>query len=263
MHKAYQLSEIDVSGHGSVDRYFQHGQKLLSSLETLVKREIQSYFGSDGRLEANKIMGDWFPEVQADIFLSHSHADESHVLALAGLLDQELGIKCFIDSTVWGYSNELLLNFDKEFCMNKDKTIYYYDKRNITTTHVHLMLNMALMSMMDKTEAVFFCKTPNAVYLNKNMDMATSSPWIFSEISMTRALRIKTREDHRIVIKANNLICESLESYSEVPEVEYPMNLNHLPALGKEEISKWISESKKNNLRGKDALDYLFDMRVV
>lgn len=49
----------------------------------------------------------WFPKINADIFLSHSHKDEKLIIAFAGWLKDTFNLDVFIDSCIWGYSNDL------------------------------------------------------------------------------------------------------------------------------------------------------------
>lgn len=51
-------------------------------------------------------------------------------------------------------------------------------------SHVHLMLNTALMQMIDRCEAFFLLNTPYSVSVDKIIGDSTYSPWIFSEIAM-------------------------------------------------------------------------------
>ncbi len=63
------------------------------------------------------------------MFLSHSHKDEKSVIAFAGYLSS-LGIKAFVDSYIWGYSNDLLKEIDNEYCVfsrNENGSIATYD----------------------------------------------------------------------------------------------------------------------------------------
>lgn len=73
-----------------------------------VRQNLNKYLLQDGSLDATAIEEDWFPEIKANVFLSHSHADEKAVISFANYLYQEYGITSFIDSIVWGYADDLL-----------------------------------------------------------------------------------------------------------------------------------------------------------
>lgn len=97
-----------------------------------------------------------------------------------------------MDSTVWGFAEDLLRDIDEIYTKEKNRT-YSYEKRNQTTAAVYLMLSTALMQVMDNSEAVFFLNTHNATLedFSKFEDGKTfiASPWIYQEIMMTKFLR--------------------------------------------------------------------------
>lgn len=141
-------------------QYYEKGLAVYSTHKQKIKESLDKYLSVDGELKASEIEKDWFPSFKADVFLSHSHKDEKDVIAFAGLLS-DIGLKVFIDSCVWGYSDDLLRQIDNEYCVSKtnpDGSIdsYNYQKRNQSTAHVHMMLNGALMKMMDSTECLIF-----------------------------------------------------------------------------------------------------------
>ena len=88
-----------------------HGMFLVQERD--IHTSLDKYLSPDGRLDAAAIELDWFPSVNAQVFLSHSHKDKDAVLRFAGFLLQNYGITSFIDSTVWGYANNLLKQIDK------------------------------------------------------------------------------------------------------------------------------------------------------
>src|SRR5690606_35011062 len=138
----------------------------------------------------------WFPQIDADIFISHSHSDEKMAILLAGWLKETLGVYVFIDSCIWGYSNDLLRQIDNKHCLNPSGETYSYEKRNNSTSHVHMMLSTALNMMIDKTECLFFLNTPNSIS-TKEVISQTESPWIYSEISMSELVRRKKLSEYR------------------------------------------------------------------
>lgn len=100
-----------------------HDQKKISTL-------MKKYLSPSGVLRASEIEDDWFPHINADVFLSHSHKDEKDVIAFAGWL-KSMGVTSFIDSCVWGYANDLLKQIDDEHCVQTTKSsgghVYDYD----------------------------------------------------------------------------------------------------------------------------------------
>ncbi|MDR0964061.1 MAG: hypothetical protein LBM60_05550 [Clostridium sp.] len=180
------------------DRFYRIGKDILSKDKTAVHNNLKHYLYNKDSLSASLITSDWFPDIEADIFLSHSHADEDTVISFAGWLYESFGLCSFVDSLVWGYSDELLRIIDNEYCKNSTNN-YSYKKRNVSTSHVHMMLSVALMKMIDKCESVFFVNTPNSIILSDNIgnEDSTFSPWIYSEIEMTRMIRNKSLLDYR------------------------------------------------------------------
>ena len=62
--------------------------------------ELKNYLLDEKNLlSAELIQEHLFPEVEADIFLSHAHADEDKVIALAICLEK-IGFKTFVDSCI-------------------------------------------------------------------------------------------------------------------------------------------------------------------
>lgn len=114
---------------------------------------------------------------------------------MAGWLDEVCHVRAFVDSYIWAYSNKLLEKLDNKYCVKErdgDHTTYSYEKRNNSTSHVHMMLNTALEKMIDKSECLFFVNTPNSIDIADTMKIgATLSPWIFSELSLSQIVRHK------------------------------------------------------------------------
>ena len=67
-----------------------------------------------------------------------------------------------MDEVIWGSADGLLKAIDNQFCKKGDGT-YDYNKRNLTTSHVHAMLTTAILNSIDKSETVIFMNTDNPV----------------------------------------------------------------------------------------------------
>ena len=147
---AYSL-EFDLERN---DYYFKEGKKMYESMKKEIDTNLEN-FSTNGKLDATKLSENWFPQINADIFVSHSHKDFDSALTLAGFLYKKLDLICFIDSCIWGYSNKLLKAIDVKYCKNINKNTYDYDLRNLSTSHVHMMLTVALTKMIYKTECLF------------------------------------------------------------------------------------------------------------
>lgn len=59
------------------------GETRLSEQKARVSEDIKKYI-IDGIAVGTQIEKDWFPQMEADIFISHSHIDEELAKGLAG-----------------------------------------------------------------------------------------------------------------------------------------------------------------------------------
>jgi len=252
-----KITEKDYVAPG----FLEHGKELFEKQKRDVSKALADYVLDDGLLSEERIESDWFPNFKADVFLSHSHKDEELVIAFAGWLHSIFGITSFIDSCVWGYSDELLKLIDKEYCVSKRKPdgsidTYDYQKRNQSTAHVHMILNTALMKMIDATECLMFINTPNSLLLDDVISgAATTSPWIYSELLTSRLIRHKKLSEYR-----QQTILEHAERYDALG-VEYNVSIDHLTEVSDGDwLYLWA------NCKGKGAeitLDTLYKYRGI
>lgn len=91
-----------------LDTFYYIGSNCISNQKNRIIEKLSSFVGENGSLDGSKMQENWFPQVEADVFISHSHKDEKLAIALAGWLKDTFGLTAFIDSCVWGYSNDLL-----------------------------------------------------------------------------------------------------------------------------------------------------------
>lgn len=197
---------LDISSSEALElnKYKDAGTNIFNDQKVKIQNSLSPYLAPDGSLSASKIEENWFPTIDAEVFLSHSHQDEDLVIAFSGYLKNQFGINCFIDSCVWGYANDLLKQIDEKYCRNAKSTngsyTYNYEKRNQSTSHVHMLLNGALAKMIDATESLIFINTPNSIEPSDVKDGAkTASPWIYSELLMATIFphrQLKYYRDH-------------------------------------------------------------------
>jgi hypothetical protein len=258
MHARFKLDPEGKNWEECLDS----GTKSYEANKVEVEKHLERFKDAEGELKAAEIMENWFPQIKADVFLSHSHKDEKLIIGLAGWLDMNFGIKSFIDSAVWVYSDELLKAIDEKYCKNAGGETYNYDKRNRSTSHVHMMLSTSLAEMIDRCECVIFVDTPNSFkpceYFKEKGN--TESPWIYSEIAMTRMIRQRSPKEHRPQ-RIMDSLSVSLESSKEAQQsallISYPLNTFHLWPLSTKDLEDWEShENGKKN--GAYALDWLY-----
>ncbi len=119
------------------------GLKNYNSNLLSVRPALSEFIRQDNSLDGSAIQSEWFPQIDADVFLSHSHNDLETAIIVSGWLEKHLGLTSFIDSTVWGYCDQLLRELDNDYCLMPNN-LYNYQLRNKSTAHVHMMLSTAL-----------------------------------------------------------------------------------------------------------------------
>lgn len=233
--------------------YYNKGVQEYSIHKQKIKGSLDKYLSVDGELKASEIEDDWFPNFKADVFLSHSHKDEKDVITLAGMLI-DIGLTVFIDSCVWEYADDLLKQIDNKYCVSKKNSdgsidTYNYKKRNQSTAHVHMMLNGALMKMMDNTECIIVLDTPNSLRAKDILKGKTNSGWIYSELLMSRFLR----KSCPIRKSENYAINESVKH--DGLSVAYDVDIRHLIIISITDITCAVEDRK---YLGSDFLDQLY-----
>ena len=193
MFKPFKITsdEIDlVLADGTADKNFSGlYEELSKSLRTTLSSDVIKQTLIDG----TRLQEEWFPQDigHFDVFISHSKLDLTKVKQFSYWLNKNLGLRCFVDSVFWKYSNKLIEKLDEGYCRYYDraakKFLYRYSKRNITTANVHCMLTMALMKMMDSCEMVVFVDSDNSIKYDHD-SKKTPSPWIYEEIEMANML---------------------------------------------------------------------------
>ena len=259
MYKAYHLPPLDFGS--STGELISIGDSCVINEHKEIFDDKIEYFISKktGRLNAGKITASWFPQIKADIFISHSHGDYADVVALAGWLYQNFNIIAFVDGCVWGFCEKLLKLIDDKYCRMSNGNYYDYNKRNFSTSHVYMRLAMSISEMIHNTECAFFYNTPNSIIPSEmfSSTMYTLSLWIFTELEITRKIKTRKPEKHRILSK---LIKEDFRQFSDNKLfVEYEVNLSHLIKLDVNFLTRW--EMMKTEFCGDKniALDYLYE----
>lgn len=249
MYRGYNLTDVTFTKN---EQNHLSGNDLYKDFKKEIRPSLESYIIDNGVLDAEEIQKDWFPEINAHIFISHSHNDEGLAIALAGWLWNKFGLKAFIDSCVWGYANDLLKILDDEYCKHSYSDLYDYDKRNYSTSHVHMLLMTALNKMIDKTECIFFLNTKDSVSIVYGIKNRTLSPWIYGEIETTRII-----EKHKPNRREQKFF--SLEKAEDsLLNIAYPINMSHLYDLTPQTLQQWEQRFKYNS--GEKALDELYEL---
>lgn len=259
MFKAYKI-RVDndfeslakaVDQQGDIDETYNKICINNSSISSKLEGMIRS--SSTEKLSAESIWDEWFPEVNADVFISHSSKDADMAQRFAILLKAIFHLDSFIDSEIWGHSDDLLKKIDDEYCPHSNGTSYSYELRNGSTAHVHMMLSYALTRMIDKTECFIFLETDNSVTVNDSIS-GTYSPWIFHELATVDTIESKRK---RLLVKEAS---ESLQNFCDANalKVEYPILGKRLTEVDIDLISKWHNSYTEQS--GKHALDILYKL---
>lgn len=259
MYRRFQLREIDDEIFSyDIGDYQKIGETILDKRAEEIKTGLQSAVVGNGHiLDGEKIQRYWFPRVECDVFISHSHKDRDLAIAIAGWLSEKFSLRAFVDSEIWGSAQQLLKEIDDQFCKIQGKQLYNYKQRNQSTSHVYLMLNMALAQMIDNTECLFFLNTPKSINLEDIGRQLTLSPWIFSEIGLSNLLRSKVPTRCAKVRKFSDGGKLTENKGSNIPMMAHTIETPNFVTLNNEALYKW-SLCGYNETGALDALYSMF-----
>lgn len=243
--------------------YQEIGHNLFDQQQYVVRPILQKYILSDDVINGTQMQENWFPQMDAHVFISHSHQDSALAQGLAGWLHETFGIKAFVDSTIWGYAEDLLRLLDNKFCLQDGGPLFDYQRRNYSTAHVYMMLQNALSKMIDSCESIFFLNTPNST-VESIIKTSTNSPWIYSELSLTALIRKKTPQ--RFLTEINKSFSEQQRSLLESHrlKIEYQLDLGHLISLTTSDIVDWKHNCTRLLQTGPtQVLDQLYQLKPL
>ncbi len=218
-------------------------------VKSLIRDSAYNFLDDGSRLEEN-----WFPtkEMECNVFISHSHKDITLVKRFASWLNEKLGLACFIDSLYWENADDLLDFLCWQYYRFRNRH-YACELRDELASHVHAMLSMALMKMMDQTECVIFVESNNAV-TNNGMNKQTYSPWLYEETNFANMLRtnIPERMKSRVVDSTRSFSLEFLrENYM---QLLYDVSFERFGNLYSEQLRSIYGRE----LHGEDAMDAIY-----
>ncbi|WRG33950.1 toll/interleukin-1 receptor domain-containing protein [Helicobacter pylori] len=151
-------------------------------------RNILKKHGSrkDIILKRNEIKEAFFspfkPQLKnAQVFLSHSHADKNKALEVKDYLKNQTKRKVFIDSLFWDYKDDVLNKLAK------------YDDISRIEDAFTLILRESLQDMIKKCPYFVFLQSKNSVSnqgLSRNQDLLkiTYSAWIYEELKIAHSI---------------------------------------------------------------------------
>lgn len=256
MYKGFNLT-LTKEDFSDFDILVNEGIQSYRSKKKEISDEIQSFKNPDGTIDGSKMQRGWFPRTPASIFLSHSHVDEKLAIAFAAWAKKNFNLEVFIDSCLWGNSATLLKLLDDAYCKNLNDKTYNYNRRNLTTSHVHMMLQIALADMIDNTECVIFLNTPNSIFPEEVLSK-TYSPWIYSELTTTSIVHNKSKDDYRKCYITES--CQYSKGGIIVPKFKYNAPVKHLIKLDIGDLNNWLNIMKISKIAGRPmhGLDALY-----
>ncbi|GAA9901136.1 toll/interleukin-1 receptor domain-containing protein [Helicobacter pylori] len=112
----------------------------------------------------------------AQVFLSHSHADKNKALKVKNYLESETNHRVFIDSLFWDYKDDVLNELKK------------YDNTSKIKDAFTLILRESLQDMIEKCPYFVFLQSNNSVS-NQGLSHTTCSAWIYEELKIAHSIR--------------------------------------------------------------------------
>ncbi|GAA7616329.1 toll/interleukin-1 receptor domain-containing protein [Helicobacter pylori] len=160
------------------------GNEAAEKIHELIKNA--PYSNDNIVLKRNEIKEAFFspfkPQLKnAQVFLSHSHADKNKALEVKYYLENQTKRKVFIDSLFWDYKDDVLNELAK------------YDDISRIEDAFTLILRESLQDVIEKCPYFVFLKSSNSVSnqgLSRNQDLLkiTYSAWIYEELKIAHSI---------------------------------------------------------------------------
>lgn len=164
--KAYQVNEVPA--------------KIAEKIYNLIKDA--KHPNDDIILNHSEVKEAFFspfkPQLKnAQVFLSHSHADKNKALKVKNYLESETNHRVFIDSLFWDYKDDVLNELAK------------YDDTSKIKDAFTLILRESLQDMIEKCPYFVFLQSNNSVSCNQDLSHITYSAWIYEELKIAHSIR--------------------------------------------------------------------------
>lgn len=157
--------------------YGYEGEKIYENNKNSLEKVIKNSKLKNGNIDAEILRQLMFPEIEADVFISHSHNDFSEACKLAGYLNKKLNKRVFIDSVFWNNIYDLGYELNSKYSKMSDG-YFSYEKHEYMTSRLYILLITALSNMINKSDTFIFLNTQNSLL----EDETTHSPWIYYEL---------------------------------------------------------------------------------
>lgn len=158
--------------------------KRLKKIDKLIKNA--PYSNDSIVLNHNKIKEAFFspfkPQLKnAQVFLSHSHADKNKALEVKNYLESETNHKVFVDSLFWDYKDDVLSKLAE------------YDGISGIGDAFTLILRESLEYVIKKCPYFVFLQSNNSVSFNQDLSRITYSAWIYEELRIAHSISSESR----------------------------------------------------------------------
>ncbi|GAA7116769.1 toll/interleukin-1 receptor domain-containing protein [Helicobacter pylori] len=169
---------LKPSAH-SLNNQAHQVNEVAKKIYQLIKDAKHS--NDDTILNHNKIKEAFFspfkPQLKdAQVFLSHSHADKNKALEVKDYLEEDLDAECvFIDSLFWDYKDDVLNELAK------------YDNTSKIKDTFTLIIRESLQDMIEKCPYFVFLQSNNSVS-NQGLSCTTYSAWVYEELKIANGL---------------------------------------------------------------------------
>ncbi len=155
----------------------------------------------------------------AQVFLSHSHADKNKALKVKNYLESETNHRVFIDSLFWDYKDDVL------------NELAEYDDISRVKDDFTLILRESLEDMIKKCPYFVFLQSNNSVSLNQDLSRITYSAWIYEELKIVHSisegyLTFSFEQEQGLEIKIENDISPFLESLETITLKKLSQQIN-------------------------------------
>ncbi|WP_367684719.1 toll/interleukin-1 receptor domain-containing protein [Helicobacter pylori] len=201
--KAHQVNEAAEKIHELIENAPYSNDNIV-----LKRNEIKEAFFSPFKPQLKN----------AQVFLSHSHADKNKALKVKGYLESKTKHKVFVDSLFWDYKDDVLNELAK------------YDDISGIEDAFTLILRESLQDMIEKCPYFVFLQSKNSVSnqgLLRNQDLLkiTYSAWIYEELRIAHSI---SSESRLTIIMESFQVSHDISPFLEHLEIITLRKLSHI-----------------------------------
>ena len=257
----YSKFQLNLNDTDLLNIYYNYNNNQKNNNQFL--KDIKQYINNVKEIDVEKIINMAFPNVTSQIFLSYSHNNNKYAISLVQYFKKVFDLDVFVDCLFWESCDTILKEIDNKYCLFSDKKTYDYNKRNLSTAHMHMILYSAINKIIDSTECFMLLKTDQSIDFNiqNNIEKEkTNSPWIYSEIITANSIRVKEPDrglkkiqvDASATTEARNFHADSLQEI-----FSYKIDTSKFINLNMSDLKCW-----KNKINNYDfQLDTLYEMK--